>query len=169
MIKFKHNSKGHVTKEPKHGHQANNCLLVIVYVVGALDAKTRFNLMSSLSIKSTKWQLMGLCHVGCRIVLTRGCCSNMWSPLWNCNLMSGSKFKLFTNGVPNMNFDKYDSHSYSQNSFSFIGIPYTNKIWLVMTPLLGLYYYTHILLTIVGHEFQHVVLQIQQDSSICDC
>lgn len=83
--------------------------------------------------------------------------------------MSGSKFKLFTNGVPNMNFDKYDSHSYSQNSFSFIGIPYTNKIWLVMTPLLGLYYYTHILLTIVGHEFQHVVLQVQQDSSICEC
>jgi len=54
MIKFKHNSKGHVTKEPKHEHRANNCLLVVVYVVGALDAKTRFNLMSSLSIKSTK-------------------------------------------------------------------------------------------------------------------
>ncbi len=51
-----------MTKEPKHEHQANNCLLVVVYVVGALDAKTRFNLMSSLSIKSTKLQLIGLCH-----------------------------------------------------------------------------------------------------------
>jgi hypothetical protein len=43
-----------VTKELKHEHQANNCLLAVDYVVGALDAKTRFNLMSSLLIKSTK-------------------------------------------------------------------------------------------------------------------
>jgi hypothetical protein len=39
--------------------------LVVVYVVGALDAKTRFNLMSSLSIKSTKWTANGL--VSCRL------------------------------------------------------------------------------------------------------